>query len=266
MKSLIHNYKHIRQKNPPFNTHCSLIKRIMTAVCINMAFIQPNLAYAIDKIYSPNIEKGELEIEYIGNSSFDAPQEENAATNHALEIEYGLTDRFLLELEGEIENEESEPTKFEALEFAGRYQITKRDYLIQSAFQVGYEYKPHEGDADEVVSKLYLESRTGQFLHRTNFIAAQEVGEDDEGGPELSWLWSSRYRYNKHFQPGFEIQSNFGKTNEPLGFNEQEHFVGPSLYGAIGYGFNYEAAYLLGVSDAAADQAVRWVLEYEIEL
>ncbi len=109
MKSLNHNYKRIRQKNSPYNTHSLIVKKIITATCLSVAITQPNFAYAIDKVYSPNIEKGEFEIEYLGNSSFDAPQGEEASTNHTLEFEYGLTNRFLLELEGEIENEETSP-------------------------------------------------------------------------------------------------------------------------------------------------------------
>lgn len=239
---------------------------LLYAFCLSLTGIFLHTpAYAIDKIYSPKIEKGELEIEYLGNGKFDRTDGKEQSTEHALELEYGVTDRFLIETEGELENEENEATKFEALEFAGRYQLTKRDYLIQSGFQLGYSFKPHEGDADEIEGKLLLETRTGELLHRTNFNVAQEVGEDDEGGPELVWLWGTRYLYNPHFQPGFEIQSNFGKTSDSLGFDEQEHFVGPALYGKIAYGFSYEAAYLLGVTDASADQAARWVLEYEVE-
>jgi hypothetical protein len=72
------------------------------------------------------------------------------------------------------------------------------------------------------------------------------------------------------FEPGFEIQSGFGKTNENPGFNEQEHYIGPAVYGSF-YShapgkIKYEAAYLAGISDAAADGAARVLLEYEMPL
>lgn len=84
------------------------------------------------------------------------------------------------------------------------------------------------------------------------------------GGPERNFLWSSRYRYSRFVEPGLEWQSKLGKTSEDKSYDEQEHYVGPALYGQLVPGVKYEAAYLFGASDASADSAARLHLEYEI--
>ena len=76
-------------------------------------------------------------------------------------------------------------------------------------------------------------------------------------------LWNSRYRYDVHFEPGFEIQSDFGKANETNSFNQQLHYIGPAVFGQIIPNLKYEAAYYFGVSNAASKGAARFLLEYE---
>jgi hypothetical protein len=76
-------------------------------------------------------------------------------------------------------------------------------------------------------------------------------------------LWNSRYLYDRYFAPGFEIQGDFGKPDEVHGFNQQEHYIGPSACGQIIPHLKCEAAHVFGVSNAASKGAARLLLEYE---
>ena len=179
-------------------------------------------------------------------------------------MEYGLTDRLTLELNGEFEKEPDEHLRSSKMGVGGRYQFFEQgQYWLDSGLLLAYGASTHREEADELEAKLLLEKQWGKTLHRANIGLVQEVGPHAEGGPERELLWSSRYLFSNHFEPGFEIQSSFGKANEHPSYNEQEHYIGPAAYGEIMPGLKYEAAYLLGASDAAAEGAGRVLLEYE---
>jgi hypothetical protein len=109
-----------------------------------------------------------------------------------------------------------------------------------------------------------LETETGPFLHRANVGIEQEVGDHSQGGPDRVVLWNSRYRFDRHFEPGFEIQSDFGKGSDHLQFKDQEHYIGPAAFGEIIPNLKYEVAYYVGLTDAASHGAARLLLEYEM--
>ncbi|MGK3868238.1 hypothetical protein ABI118_15675, partial [Enterococcus faecium] len=68
---------------------------------------------------------------------------------HEFELEYGLTNRFLIELSSELEKESGSGTKFEAVEIGGRYQFTETgEYWVDSGAQLAYIHALHDGDAD----------------------------------------------------------------------------------------------------------------------
>lgn len=239
------------------------MKSFTTFTFLSLLSISP--AYALDKIYSPQIVKGELEMEYSGSTSFDNEHSKDGVQSHEVEFEYGVTDRILVEMAGEFEKEPGENLGFSSTEVGGRYKFSDQgEYWVDSGILVAYKFSGEHDAPDAVEAKLLLEKQTGPFLHRANIGLEQEVGHGHSGGPEQVVLWNSRYKYDEHFQPGIEIQSNFGKTNEGFHFKEQEHYIGPAAYGKILPNVKYEAAYLFGASDAAAQGAARILLEYEV--
>lgn len=241
----------------------SCLRNLNTALLIATFAATP--AYALGTVKSPNIVKGELEFEYMGSTTFDNDASKRGEQEHEFEIEYGLTDRFLVELATEFEREPGEKLKSSKVELAGRYQLfEKGEYWIDSGLQFAYEHATHRDDPDALEAKLLLEKQMGAFLHRANFSVEKEIGSHSVDGVEAGFAWSSRYRYNPYFEPGFEIHSDFGKVNDELGFNEQEHYIGPAIYGKLLPNVKYEAGYFFGVSDATTDGAARLLVEYEI--
>ncbi len=244
-----------------------LLNRSLRGVCaaaIALALISTP-AFAISRIISPNVHKGELELEYQGSTTFDDDRTKDNNQAHKMEVEYGLTDRMKVELEGKFTKAPDESLKLDEIEAASVFQFFEQgEYWLDSGLQLAYAHALKDGNADVVEAKLLLEKGYGKFLHRLNLVAEHEVGADSADGFERSALWGSRYRYNKYVEPGVEWQSDFGRASDHHSFNEQSHFVGPALYGELAPGVKYEAAYLVGVSDAAEDGAARLFLEYEL--
>ena len=233
------------------------------SLSVLIAFITSN-AFAADKIYSPNVVKGELEMEYSGSATFDHRHDKNHVQEHELEMEYGFTDRFSLELNGELEKEPGHALKTSSLGIGGRFQFFEQgENWIDSGLLVSYGRALNRAEADTLEAKLLLEKQTGPFLHRANIGIEQAVGPHSASAPERVLGFNTRYRYSQYVQPGVEIQSDFGKSSEHKHFNQQEHVAGPALYGELAPHVKYEAAYLVGISDEAAHNTARLLLEYE---
>lgn len=240
-------------------------KYLLVGSVVAVSSLFPLKAQAIDYVYSPNTHKGELELEYNGSTTFDGNADKNNKQEHETELEYGLTDRLTLRIEGEYEKEPNESFRSSELGFGGRYQFFEQgEYWLDSGLLFNYEHVLEDGHADEIKALILLEKQTGPFLHRTNFGIEQEVGRYSQGGPERLFSWNSRYLLNEHLQPGFEIQSNFGKGSDHPRWSDQEHYAGPAIFGNILPNFKYEAAYYFGLTEAASTGAARIKLEYEI--
>ena len=232
-------------------------------VTVTGAFALAPVAFASDKVYSPNIVKGELEIEYAGSHTFSANPAKNNAQSHEIEFEYTPTDHLKLELEGSYKQEPGDSLMLDARELGGIYQFfTTGEAWADVALKVMYVKAAQDGDKDAIEAKLLIEKQTGHFLNRANIGFEQPLGAH-AGQADRVVLWNTRYLYNEHFNPGFEIQSDFGTASAGKSFNTQEHYAGPGAYGTIVPGLKYEAVYFWGLSKPTASHGIRVLLEYE---
>ncbi len=243
-------------------------KKTLAAVAFALVLALPmRSAMALDEIYSPNTEYRELGVEYSGSRTFDDTHEKNAVYGHELALEYGFTPRITGEVSGSFEKEPDESLKMDSGEVEGRFQFFEQgENWVDSGLLVAYGFAAQSHEPDTLEVKLLLEKDIGRFTSKANIGFEQELGNLAVGGPDFVFLWSTRYRYCEQFQPGFEIQSDLGQDRTLGHFNEQEHYVGPAIYGRIFDHLHYEAAYLFGASTASSQGAARLLLEYEIPL
>jgi hypothetical protein len=221
--------------------------------------------FAVDKIYSPYVEQGEVAFEYSGNRTFDNNHDKNNVQEHQFAVEYGVNSWWQTEGYGNFEKQPDESFKMSGIEWENRFQFTERGaHWLDTGLLVAYEHAIQKGNPDGIEIKALLAKDTGKFSHLANIGFSQEVGSHAAGGPDYAFLWSTRYRYSEYAQPGFEVQSDLGAGQALQHFDQQEHFVGPALYGRLFGHLKYEAAYLVGVSDASSNSAVRGLLEYEM--
>ena len=246
-----------------------VLKNAARAVVI-LSSVATTSAYALDKIYDPYVNKGEAEIEYSGYRTSDSDKTKNDAQGHEIEFGYAWTDYWELEFSGIFERGPDQPMQMNGAQIENKFQLFEPGEMWADAgLLLSYTRALHENDADSLEVKLLVQKDIGKFSSLANIGLEQGIGDENRGGPDFTFLWNNRYRMNEYFQPGIEIQSDFGQTNVHEHFNQQQQLVGPSAYGKLFGGkelgdVGYEAAYLFGVTNASPSGAARLMLEYEM--
>ncbi|RMG44857.1 MAG: hypothetical protein D6719_01140 [Candidatus Dadabacteria bacterium] len=218
-----------------------------------------NRAYAIDKIYSPVVHEGETEVEWRGKYQADP----SGDMKNKLEVGKAWTDRFSNSLILEVNKQEGEEFKATELALENVYQLFEQGkYWLDAGlyFEIGADLTGN--DSHKLEGKLLLEKGGTDYLSRANIIVERKVGGGASDETEGEFAFSLRSRLGQHFEPGFEWFSEIEDLKKWGSFDEQEHFIGPAVYGRYGF-FWYELAYLFGVSDEAPDGVLRWTFEYE---
>lgn len=237
------------------------------AALLTGVIMLPAAAHALDgKVYSPDVVKGEAEIEYAGTDTFDSDKSKNAIQEHQFSVGYTPTDFWKAEVYlAEFERGPGEPMDYTATEFENIFQLTPQGkYWLDAGVLASYHLAAKDSAADSVELKLLLQKDIGPITAIANFGAEREVGSHAEAGNDFSSAINARYRWCNYFQPGLELQSGYGKWGDHASYNEQEHYLGPVAYGEILPGLKYEAGYFAGISTTSASSAMRLKLEYEM--
>jgi len=219
-------------------------------------------AHAGDKVYSPIVHKGELELEFIGHRDKGGDQ------SHKWEVGYGVTDRWSTALFLETEKEPGDPLKAEAFAWENIIQLTEQgEHWLDAGLYLEYEHGIRADGHDKLEGKLLLEKETGRFVNRVNIIFEKEISGPNPDGLELGYAWQTRYRLIRAFEFGVEGFGGFGELSEFKPAREQEHTLGPVIGGVIPiaakWNFKYELGYQVGLSAAAPDHRAKAMLELE---
>ncbi len=228
-----------------------------------------NLAFAGTKVYSPNIEEGELEVEWKANYDLDKRTDKDHNQKHKYAIGYGFTDYWASEINLIAKNASHTGYETTEVEWENRFQLTEQgknfaDVGLYFAVKKALDSKKNH---DAIEGKILLEKQMGRFVNRANIGVERKFrqvnGTKAERGFETEVLWLTKYNWKKSFEPGFEYHVNFGNhTAKDNSYSTQKHQIGPNIYGKIGQ-FKYDLGLLFGFSKAAVDRQIKWNLEYE---
>ncbi len=221
-------------------------------------------ALATKKVYSPHVVKGEFELETRGSYDFDDEDEKDGAQKQKYAVGYGVNDFWFTEVYGEIGKAPQDDFVFEAIDWENRFQLSEPgEWFIDTGLYFEYEFGVEDEASDKIEGKLLLEKQVGDFDHILNLILEKEVGPNAEEDLEGGIAWSSRYRLKPWFEPGVEWHSDFGELGEGSSFDQQKHQFGPVVYGKISDHIKYDVGYFFGVSEAAPDGQLKWIVEFE---
>ena len=221
-------------------------------------------AKAIDLIYPATIHEGEVDVELRGTLTDDHRSEGDNRLKTIFGVGYGINSWWATEINAVLRKEPSDSSEVTAVQFENRFQLTEQgEYAWNVGLYGEYEFSTVGHATDAVEAKVLLDNEWGDLLTKINLIAEREVGENSSDDIEGELAASTRYRWKPAIEPGIEYQAGFGPLDDTGSFNSQEHLLGPVIEGRLAKGVKYELAFLLGVSDAAPDRVLRWMIEYE---
>jgi hypothetical protein len=221
-------------------------------------------------VRSPEVSKGELEIEEHGAAYSGPGEDERLRQTHELEQKYGLTNRFEIIVEEVFEQPIGGDFEAEEIELGGQYEIIERHGDgLGLAFRALYEFALLGGEPDEILFGPLAKWVKGQDSFTINTFFVGQVGPHREiDSLELKVNWRLKRELNERWGLGVEGYSEIEDLAHAGSFDEQEHRLGPVAY----YDFphaegrpEWKAAggVLFGLSDAVSDFTYKFDIEVE---
>jgi hypothetical protein len=240
-----------------------------TLLALALAAVPLAVRAAPFKVYSPHVERGVTELEYRGYYDSDSRNEIDASQQQRFAFGHGFTDYWFSEIYTIFAKEDGGALKNEAWEWENLFQLTPQGkYAVDFGVLTEFEFATRSGEPNEFAIAPIFESEFGTRLVGTlNLFFERQFGSNAGTGTTFAYAARLRYRLHPHFDPALEAYGEPGRINHFGHWNDQEHWLGPALYGKAkvdgGSALEYSAALLFGTSHAASDLRAVLRLEYE---
>ena len=230
-------------------------------------FAYPSLAYSVPEVRSPDVDQGEYSFEFSSDFMKDGKDKKlDNSSEYQAEVSYGFTDNFGLGLEMAADRNRYEGIDYNFTGIEGTYQFTKQGQNSPVAMGIRTEYETVKDGADSIGASLLFGHDAGQFDYLLNVGLESEFGAGSKKDVSGDIRAGAKYKLSEIFQPGVEYHSKTGELRKWAGFEDQNNRLGPVIYGALLPHLEYEAGYLYGLTDDAADNTFKINLEYKVEL
>ena len=231
-----------------------------------MLYASAAMADPNDYVHDPAVEPGEREIDFkFGTASRGA---DPAAAAASIGLGYGATDWWFTELYAKYMRESGAGTTFDAIEWENKFQLTETGkYPVDLGMLLEIEHPKDRAEGWEVTWGPLLQAEWGKVQVNFNPLLRRNYRSQDLADTHFVYEWQAKYRWRRHFEFGVQGFGDTGKWNDWAPHAEQDHRLGPALFGKValggGYALEYNAGYLIGASPAAPDHTFRLQVELE---
>jgi hypothetical protein len=245
------------------------LARLLGAAALGLPIV--SLAGPSDYVYTPRVEYGEREIDLKAGAAKlqDAPVRESAAS---LGFGLGATQRWFTEAYVKYEKESGAGAKYDAFEWENKFQLTEpNQYAVDVGLVTEVEI-PRERREEGYELKVgpLFQGDAGPVRWNANLLF-ERVFRGRSGEPrvtEMGYQLQARYALDRAFEVGAQAFGEMGRWNHWEPAHEQNHRVGPAVFGKVKLGegreaIRYNAAWLHGVTDGAPKDTLRVQAEYE---
>lgn len=236
-------------------------------LCLGLLNASLAAASPADYVYVPAVEYGEKEIDF----KFGTAKDEDGAREHAASIGfgYGATEYWFTELYLKRETEGRDGVTL--VEWENKFQLTepgKYPFDLGLITEIEAPLSNHDEPYELKVGPL-LQTEIGKVQLNGNLLFEHHFGgaDDEEHITEMGYQWQIKYRWQQELEFGLQGMGEMGKWNHWENSDEQNHRMGPAVFGKLPVGqhqaIRYNAAWLFGVSDGAPNNTFRMQVEYE---
>jgi len=217
------------------------------------------------KVYSPNVEKGEIEIEYLADVSLDSDPAVDGTAKHQFEFGYGFTDRWFSAITAVYTRTPAQSFRYDRIKWENIYQLfEKGEHWLDAGLYAEYQIPDSNLNKPDVFEfKLLLEKQEGSIRNDANLIFKKELGANAANNTTFSYAWKTRWYFKQAFKPGFEVYGALGELGNTSSLSLQSHMIGPVISGKLLDHFEYEIGYLFGLTRGTADGNLKLILAYE---
>lgn len=217
-------------------------------------------------IYTPTVEYGEREIEFNAGSTREGGKEDETAG--VLSFGMGVTQFWFTEIGVEYERERGESFRREAFEWENKFQLTEPgQFPIDLGALVEIERPRDHAEGWELKLGLLTQKDFGKFQVNVNVLAERHYDSEEKSRTELGYQWQAKYRWMPELEVGLQGFGEVGEWGSYERNGDQEHKVGPAIFGKIPTGnrtaIKYNAAYLVGLTKPTPDHTLRATVEFE---
>lgn len=243
-----------------------MLKKSTLALCLGALFSGSVHAGPADYVYMPTVEYGEKEIDF----KFGSARQPSGETRQvgSFGIGYGATEWWFSEVYLKTEHESPEP-RLNILEFENKFQLTETGkYPAEVGLITELEIPLNKGgEASEFKFGPLFQTEYGKLQLNGNLLFETKFGGQEPNETVFQYQWQAKYRWHKEFEFGLQGFGETGKWNNWAPHNDQEHKLGPAIFGKVPLGgheaIRYNAAWLIGMTDATPDNTFRMQVEYE---
>lgn len=225
-------------------------------------FAEGAAANSGSSVGSPNVKAGATAVEWrlgFGEDDEDAGQDQRVRTR--VHIDHGFTDTYAARLVYNMDRRKGDNLEYSGLSLQNRFYLMRaEDYGFDAGLRINYTLADGDKKPDTLSVRFYQLVPMDKWELRFNQVFDHEVGEDREKGLQAEWRTQLTYGVSESVRMGLDAFHTFGNLEEQSGYSNQEHAIGPVVKAKFGSGISMEAAYRLGISDAAPDQTVTFLL------
>ena len=256
-------------------------KAVRAAGAVGMGLLLCSTQAAADfKVWTPDVNRGALELETVGDVTSDPSASKSQAQSYTFEAEYGVTSWWQTELELEFNRDPGygQATYFTQVTSENLFQFTERgQYWIDAGFFAEYGQHTQPGDSNETTFGPVLRKDFWGMSNTINLFLQRNFGPSASSRPFFQYAWETRVdawvvTLGRKFvvEPGIQIYGQPGPIGQFPSWSQQDQRGGPQLFGKVfnvGPGtLEWNAGVLYGLTPASPRVTYRWQLEYEIHL
>ncbi|GAO35681.1 hypothetical protein SCT_1072 [Sulfuricella sp. T08] len=247
------------------------MKKSLLALSIGTLLCGTAIAGPADYVYLPTVEHGEKELDF----KFGSTRHPSGVTNQvtSLGLGYGATENWFTELYLKSEKE-GETARLNILEWENKFQLTETGkYPLEIGLITELEFPINKGgSANEIKFGPLFQTEFGKLQLNGNLLFERAFGgvvepDDEPRKTVFQYQWQAKYRWEKEFEFGLQGFGETGEWNHWAPHNAQQHKIGPAIFGKIALSghqaLKYNAAWLIGTTDATPNNTFRMQAEYE---